>query len=227
LHGMDELIEKVGEFGKFQYKVIVIVGLVSALSSACIYATIFIAAEPDFMCGAQGESEIKFENEILLKNSTTTASSDDYDADESCRIWISLRNSTAEEAESRCRFDETFYGRTIITEWKLICDQHYWASVTQTLHMFGSIFGFYGGVFGDRYGRRRSVLIFSFLLTATLLVTQLFLSVRYFDLSIRLKYAIYSLSQFLIGLLVNCVYCTAYVLLMEFTTEKYRTKISK
>jgi OCT family organic cation transporter-like MFS transporter 4/5 len=31
------------------------------------------------------------------------------------------------------------------------------------------------------------------------------------------------MSQFLVGLLVNCLYSSAYVLLLEFTTEKYRT----
>ena len=32
--------------------------------------------------------------------------------------------------------------------------------------------------------------------------------------------------QFFVGLLVNCLYCTAYVLLLEFTTEKYHTKLA-
>lgn len=44
---MDHIIEGVGSFGKFQYRIVFIVGLVSALSSALIYATIFIAAEPE------------------------------------------------------------------------------------------------------------------------------------------------------------------------------------
>jgi hypothetical protein len=34
---MDHIIESVGSFGKFQYRIIFIVGLVSALSSALIY----------------------------------------------------------------------------------------------------------------------------------------------------------------------------------------------
>jgi hypothetical protein len=44
---MDHIIEGVGSFGKYQYRIVFIVGLVSALTSALIYATIFIAAEPE------------------------------------------------------------------------------------------------------------------------------------------------------------------------------------
>jgi hypothetical protein len=43
---MDPIIEEVGSFGTFQYRIVFIVGLVSMLASASIYSTIFIAAEP-------------------------------------------------------------------------------------------------------------------------------------------------------------------------------------
>lgn len=69
------------------------------------------------------------------------------------------------------------------------------------------------------------MLIFSFMLTFVLIFSQ-FLLLDFIRLSVDLKYIIYSISQFLIGLLVSCLYCTAYVLLMEFTTEKYKTKIA-
>jgi MFS family permease len=78
---------------------------------------------------------------------------------------------------------------------------------------------------GDKYGRRKSTLIFAVLLTFTLLVSQFFLLPQ-FTYPIHYKYAIYSISQFFIGLLVNCLYCTAYILLMEFTTERYRTALA-
>ena len=200
---MDYLIETVGDFGKFQYKATFIVGLISALSSACIYATIFIAAEPDFIC--------KKNNETILSY------------DEKCSLWSHLHHNNSNNFE--CHFDKSLYDKTIITDWNLICDKNYMASLTQTIHILGSIFGFFGGIFGDRYGRKRSVIIFSFALTICLLVSQLFLE-DYFNLSLESKYLIYTTSQFLIGLLVNCFYCTAYVLLMEFTTDKYRTSIS-
>ena len=59
----------------------------------------------------------------------------------------------------------------------------------------------------------------------TLLSSQ-FLLIPGFDYAADYKYVIYSVSQFMIGLLVNCMYCTAYILLMELTTERYRTKLT-
>lgn len=38
-------------------------------------------------------------------------------------------------------------------------------------------------------------------------------------LDIETKYIIFATSQFFIGFLVNCVYCTAYVLLMEISKQ--------
>lgn len=202
-------------------QVIAIVGLVSALSSACIYATIFIAAEPDFYCFSSASGNESLKEAVNINNSSASARR--LSLDESCEQWAN------ESTESRCEFDKTYYDRTIITEWHLICDQHYKASLTQTIHILGSIFGVCSGVLGDRFGRRDSVLVFSCLLALTLLLSQLLLS---FDSSLPVlgandtKYIIYSASQFLIGFLVNCLYCTAYVLLMEFTTENFRTKIA-
>lgn len=204
-----------------------IVGLVSALSSACIYATIFIAAEPQFFCH-RVTAESTTTDRALMFNSTTTTSTI-MGPEESCEAWIGSQHGKNWSSSSslKCEFDRTYYGRTIINEWMLVCDQHYKAGLTQTFHILGSIFGFCSGVLGDRFGRRTSVLLFSFALTFTLLFAQLLLTVdSWFALSVDAKYAIYSGAQFLIGFLVNCLYCTAYVLLMEFTTERYRTKIA-
>lgn len=211
---MDYLIELVGDYGKFQFKATFIVGLISALSSACIYATIFIAAEPDLNCVKRTYINNKTESETLLHY------------EQKCLAWSGLVNNITNETHSfECYFDKSLYDKTIINEWSLVCDRQYWAGLTQTVHIFGSIFGFCGGVFGDKYGRRKAVLVFAFLLTISLLVSQFFLLPQ-FNLSIEIRYIIFSISQFLIGLLVNCLYCTSYVLLMEFTTEKYRTQIA-
>jgi OCT family organic cation transporter-like MFS transporter 4/5 len=104
----------------------------------------------------------------------------------------------------------------------LICNEKFKASLTQTIHIFGSIFGFCGGIVGDKYGRRRSVLVFFVALILTLSISQFFM-LDTIQLSADFKYTIYCLSQFLVGLLVNCLYSSSYVLLLEFTTEKYRT----
>ena len=80
----------------------------------------------------------------------------------------------------------------------------------------------YQGTLGDRFGRRAGVLFFSISLTISLVVSQFFM-ITTLEIDVEVKYTIYCVSQFLIGMLVNGLYGTAYVLLMEFTTEKHKT----
>jgi MFS family permease len=209
---MDELLESVGAFGKFQYKTVLIVGLMSALTSGCIYATIFIAGEPTFICTRQETRQINL-NETY------------QDEDDACQIWSQIKDhQNKSHTNYTCSFDTQYYDKTIITEYNLVCERQYLAGLTQTSHILGSTFGFCGGIFGDKYGRRKSTLLFSFLLTVCLIVTQAALNIT--SLSVDVRYIVYTTGQFFVGLLVNCLYCTAYVLLLEFTTEEYHTKLA-
>ena len=144
---MDNIMENVGEFGKYQKYVLVVVGLLSALSSATIYATIFTAAEPDFTC-------------VHLNSSLNSSSSVSVEND-TCKIWSMIMANASQAVDYNCSFDLTFYSKTIINEWSLVCDKYYLAGLTQTIQMLGSMFGFFGGIIGDRYGRRFSTLLFA------------------------------------------------------------------
>lgn len=195
---MDSFIKSAGDFGIYQKCMCALIGSLSSLSAMCIYASIFVAAESDFNC--------KFTNTSQMVNNT-------------CEAWTS-NNKT----QYSCSFDKTYYNNTIINEWNLVCDRHYYASLTQTAHMIGSICSLFSGYYGDTFGRRKSTLVFNFLLFLVLSISQLFLSL--FSFSIMVKYVIYTIAQFIIGMLVNCCYCTSYVLLLELTSSKYHTFVS-
>ena len=151
---MDHVIESVGEFGKFQYKVITIVGLISTLSSVCIFATIFIYAEPDLICKNISNHTDNFKNYDFIKNTSNTT----FETNE-CKIWSNLKEDKNLSKDYKCYFNKTYYDKTIITEWNLICNKQYLASLTQTFQMIGSIFGFCSGIVGDKYGRRPAVFL--------------------------------------------------------------------
>ena len=78
---------------------------------------------------------------------------------------------------------------------------------------------------GDNYGRKKAVVWFAVLLTISILCPQIVL-LPSLPISIEIKYIVYSIGQFFVGLLDNCLFCTAYIVLMELTTEKYNTSIS-
>ena len=126
---MDGLISSVGSFGRFQYAILFIIGLISGISSSLIYATVFIVGEPDIVCPT---------------NINSTAST--------CEVWSSLvkeLNNTFDHLNhaKKCSFDKKYDGTTIVTEWNLVCDQQYKAGFTVTMQIFGSILGFFGGGF--------------------------------------------------------------------------------
>ena len=199
---MDKFFESTGAFGKYQIGMMALMGGISSLSSMCIYATVFSAADSTLTC-------YDFD-----KNLTVT------DDEEKCKLW-----SNETTRLNNCKFDKTYYDQTIITEWNLVCDREILVSITQTLHMIGAICSCFIGYFGDRYGRRKTTLIFLTLLCVVLSVSELF-STKIFNTSIQTRYFAYAGGQFLIGMIVNCCYCIAYTLLLELTSNAYKTKFS-
>ena len=108
---MDKILKDINEFGSYQKLVLFIIGAMSSLNAMTIYATVFIAAEPELKC--------RFKNE--LNNSNITIKS--YDK---CEIWKNFPNN--------CEWDKKYYGLTIITEFELICDRAYLAGLTQVFY---------------------------------------------------------------------------------------------
>ena len=137
---MECLIEPIGSYGKYQYLMIALVGLTSALSSAVIFATIFTAAEPGIIC----KPKTFINSSFLIQNVS-------HNESDNCQIWSNLYSNNMHQNDQNisnnyeCYFDKTYYGTTIITEWNLACDRQYLASLTQTMHILGSILGVFGG----------------------------------------------------------------------------------
>lgn len=196
------IIESVGECGRYQIGLLAIVGFLATMTSTTIFSTIFVVAEPELVCSPWPD------------NKQTKL----------CDLWAEFKAQNGTSNVS-CSFDTTYYTHTIVSEWELVCDRKYLADMTQTVHMLGSIFGFFGGVFGDTFGRRSSSLFFLLCLTISLLVPQL-LVLPQFPFSFTFKYISYSVGQFLIGFSVNCYFTSTYILLVESTTERYRTKFA-
>jgi OCT family organic cation transporter-like MFS transporter 4/5 len=205
---MDSILESIGPLGLYQRLVLVLIGSLSALVSMNMYAGMFTAGEPSLEC------KFKDNKTYFIQQNLTSMST--------CEIWSSYKfNKTLSPYE--CSFDSKYYKKTIINEWSLVCDRQYLISIPQTFFLVGTVSGMGGGIISDHYGRKLSTLILIFLISATLVSTQLLLLIK---ISVLTQYIIFTISQFFCGILVNGLYCTCYVLLLEITTDKYHTLVS-
>ena len=108
----------VGEFGRYQTIACVLVGFICSLTSMTMFSSVFNGAEPTIIC--------KFTNETYQYT---------YPSHMSCDIWTNkFKNENNTNTSSyQCTFDKTFYDVTYVTEWELVCDKKYLATILQTM----------------------------------------------------------------------------------------------
>jgi hypothetical protein len=116
---MDQVYNEIGAFGKYQKTMVLIIGLLSAQVAATFFSTVFTSASPSLKC-----------TDNTNNNTTSAAYSVVFLNDsQKCHVWH--ESSSTSQASNRstnnieCQFDRAYFGRTIITEWALICDKIY------------------------------------------------------------------------------------------------------
>lgn len=206
---MDNLFESVGPFGRYQKCTLALLGFISSLTAMSIYSTIFTAATPSLEC--------------FYKN-TTNKINDTF----ICEVWSNITQNLKNNASNdvyECKFDKRYYGVTMANEYGFICDKQFLIGLTQTIFMIGTVSALFIGVFSDKYGRKRVLLVLSILLSIVLMASE-FVQLNMLNFSITTKYIIYCIGQFFVGLLTKSMYLVAYILLIEITTQKYTTIVS-
>lgn len=202
---MDNLINMVGPFGRFQKFALLMIGLVSSLSSMTVYATIFLAANPKFYCTENDQH-----------------GGVDHDADY-CHLRPHLNTSSS---NIKCHFDNSYYTNTIVTEWMLICEDKYLVGLTQTIYLIGTICGLFIGNLSDQFGRKKCLFLLSCSLSIVLISCEFLQLDSIFNFSRMTKYIIYCVGQFLVGGLSKAIYLVGYILLIEYTSSEYSTLVS-
>lgn len=108
----DGLANLIGQFGKWQLLVMLAVSLVKLSSGWVQMAIIFLTPSLKFWCSNFGN------------NSTNVG-----------------ENMTCYSDCLEYSYDTYPFGRTIISEWDLVCDRSWMASFTQTILQFGILLG--------------------------------------------------------------------------------------
>lgn len=202
---MNNVLEEVGPFGLFQKISLTLIGCITCLLSMTFYVTIFNTAEPNLKC-------INFNN-IKLNNETI----------DTCTAWNNHTNNL--NSPFVCKFDDEYYGTTLVNDWQLVCDKSYLVALSQTLFLLGGVSGFISGFISDKYGRKKASLIFLVIFQVSVIVYNILIT-DLVGLSYSNRLIVYNAYQFINGALNVCVFSSIYVLLIELTTCDYHTLFS-
>lgn len=121
---MDSLLEKVGGFGLFQKKILLMTSLYSTMVAYVTFMSVFNNARPKLECYNVADPNITL------------------DEADSCDAWENINQSVYQ-----CQYNKTYYGESIVTEWDLICrpQKIFLAQLTKTLFMIGAMCSFFSG----------------------------------------------------------------------------------
>ena len=184
------IIKIVGEFGKFQIAFMILFLLFCIPECCQMYSIIFIATVPSW----------KYVNDTLPWQPNQT-----FPASDLTRCKVPYRNWTYLKPDSH----------SIVTDFKIDCEQHWVVMVTSSAIFAGIMFGAYPlGWLADNYGRRK-VLIPS--LSGIILIG----SISAFSPNIW----ILVICRFIVGFLLPGNTASVFSLMSEMVGPKYRARV--
>ncbi|XP_046654329.1 organic cation transporter protein-like [Daphnia pulicaria] len=181
-----------GEFGRYQWIQYLLHLLPAFTGGVHMLSQVEVGATPRHRCLAVNDTILEYVG--------------------SCH-YVSVRNETLP-----CKaweYDRTYYESTIVTDWDLVCDRRWMASVSQSAYMLGALIASsLLGQLSDRLGRWK-VLVPTGALQMVLATGCGFVQ----------NYYLYVALRFLIAVNVSGAYMIGFVLTMEMAPDRYRTMI--
>nr|XP_045013477.1 solute carrier family 22 member 7 isoform X2 [Jaculus jaculus] len=173
--GFEELLDKVGGFGPFQLRNLVLMALPRVLLPLHFLLPIFLAAVPPHHCALPGAPANLSSRDVWLEAHLPREPDGTFS---SCLRFArpqALLNTTlgreargsreleGEPSTAPCsrgwEYDRSEFSSTIATEWDLVCTQKGLNKATSTFFFIGVLLGsVVYGYLSDRFGRRRLLL---------------------------------------------------------------------
>ncbi|XP_038200197.1 solute carrier family 22 member 22-like [Arvicola amphibius] len=231
---VDEILQRVGDSGRFQISRAVLYIILCLLSSSHDLMENFTAAIPNHHCNVKlldnHRSEINITmnltTETLLKISIPMGPDQ---KPEKCRRFrhtqwhfldsnVSIPNNTELETEpclDGWTYDHSDFTSTIVTEWDLVCDFQSFKYYAQAIAIAGHLVsGLICGIFSDRFGRKPllaySCLAYGILGTCCAFAPNFFL---------------YCALRFLLSASISNIINNSTILVLEETTARWHSTI--
>ncbi|XP_012887663.1 PREDICTED: solute carrier family 22 member 11-like [Dipodomys ordii] len=225
----EELLQQVGDSGRFQIFTAVLLLLLNMLSAQHDFLENFTAAIPAHHCSVRlldlkSKSNIttNLTTEVLLRLSIPL---DPNQKPEQCRRFhqtqwqllspnVSAVNNTELETEpclDGWTYDQSVFTSTIVTEWDLVCDFQSFKYFAQTISLAGHLVGNpISGIFGDKFGRK-----------PLLVAAGLSFGILGFACAFAPSFSFYCLLRFLMSACLSALQNSSLALLLENTSQKW------
>ncbi|XP_055856207.1 solute carrier family 22 member 3-like [Episyrphus balteatus] len=221
--GVDDILTQIGEFGKFQRYIYIIIFLVTIFHNIISVGFVFTASPVVYRCRIPecDKSESLYEKPWTDFSIPKTASGkldkcQRYKAFNSSKDGQQYCNAENydQELQTDCGHDFIFRDKevTISNDFKIFCSDEWKLAMVGTINNLGQFIGIpLGGLISDRYGRRLVIVCGTFI-SAVLGTAR----------SFSPNYTIFLILGFLDNLFGSSLYATVFVLGLEIVGPKAR-----
>ncbi|XP_022192162.1 organic cation transporter protein isoform X2 [Nilaparvata lugens] len=226
-HPADPISQSIGEFGRWQFLLTFLLSLVNFPCTFHIFAPTFEGAQRDFWCARPPGRNVAVD--------TWKSFSGIFDIDKDgnaiydpCRVKdvivplsinrseIVITYSNDSVPWKKClewEYNMTDFGKTIISEWNLVCENQQLSNIAEMMFLLGvAIGGLASGFFSDRLGRKNTLMV------SLLLQIVLGLSIAFVP-----WLSLYLVLRALLGFVCVSVVFSGFVLCMELVGGKWLT----
>ncbi|XP_066254565.1 organic cation transporter protein-like [Euwallacea similis] len=209
----DDVISLLGDFGRYQKKIYFLLCLPAILCAFHKLGNVFLIAESNSRCKLPYE----LSNSSYYINDTEWKKWFPYNKTSQKISSYCLINSSSTPGEplQRCEefiYDHTTYGYTAVTDWNLNCGKEYLIAISNSLFMFGVMFGSIGfGELSDRWGRKKTFFL-------SLVVQVVFGTIAAF----APEFWTFTIARSVVGATTSGVFLVAYVIGLEMVGSSMR-----
>ncbi|KAH8381363.1 hypothetical protein KR093_003478, partial [Drosophila rubida] len=212
--GYDEVIVQLGDFGRYQKIIYLLIALTSIPVAFHKLAGVFLLAKPDFRCALPTDPpNASYALPAELKQLA-------YSPQDSC-VYYQLDTAAngshyrSSEQPQRCSsyvYDRSTYLNSAYTEFDLVCGRNFLAATSESMFMLGVLLGsIIFGQLSDKYGRKP-------IFFASLVIQVIFGVVA----GVAPEYFTYTLARLIVGATTSGVFLVAYVIAMEMVGPSKR-----
>ncbi|EDW16686.1 organic cation transporter-like protein [Drosophila mojavensis] len=204
--GYDEVIVQLGDFGRYQKIIYVLICLTSIPVAFHKLAGVFLLAKPEFRCALPTDVDgASYELPAQLQQLA-------YPEKDSCAYYeVAYTNgsyhrlSNSSQSCTRYIYDQSKYLNSAVTEFNLVCGRGFLAASSDSMFMLGVLLGsIIFGQLSDKHGRKP-------IFFASLVIQVIFGVVA----ALAPEYFTYTLARLIVGSTTSGVFLVAYVIAME------------